>query len=80
MTLPLLVGTTVLLAGAGYWLVRGRLPRVESFHVFPCPRCGQKLRYPKDTVSQTGMCPRCGRSCTLPIAERWRYSSRVEAV
>ena len=54
----------LLVAGIFVWL-RWR-PREESFLVFRCPRCDQKLRYLASKAGRRGMCTRCGRNSVLP--------------
>ena len=57
--------TIVLLVGGIFAWLRWR-PREETFLVFRCPRCDQKLRYLASKAGRRGMCTRCGRNSILP--------------
>ena len=71
MLFYVVLGTTVLLAPAIYWVLRKQAQKwharqdVQHFH---CPRCGQKMRYLAGHAGRVIACPTCWKRCTLPEA------------
>ena len=62
----LLFGLIVLAAVRTFWKMQSRGPRAETFLLFRCPRCGQKVRYLAAKAGRDALCPRCLQRWTLP--------------
>ena len=74
LTLILLAATT--LAGAALLWARRRGVRAETYQLFRCPGCDQKVRYPASKAGRAGVCPRCRHPWVLPVAPRQPVRTR----
>ncbi len=74
MTVPLIVLLVVIAVAAlaVYWKMNSHSRNEGQFHVFRCPRCGQKLRYLTSKAGRAGMCPRCRQRWTFPTLSQLR--------
>jgi hypothetical protein len=66
MSVLMILSATVLLTGAGCWMLWSRSAPPETFHVVRCAHCAQKVRYAARKAGGTGLCPRCLRCLVLP--------------
>jgi hypothetical protein len=63
LTLILLAGT---IGGAAVLIWARRPAAEETYHIFRCPSCGQKVRYLASKSGRASGCPRCLQRWHLP--------------
>jgi hypothetical protein len=73
MTLVLVAGAIIALAGGGYLFMRLQGRRREAaaaFHHFRCPGCQRRLRFNARQVGHKGECAHCGHEVTFPLVSQ----------